>query len=468
MSLTFRVGFGRPWSAFRRNWAGLLCTLFLLPRLLSAQTELRPSTIGGLLDPQIPPVNPDYNLKLGPVDVLFTAGLQTQFNDNISLTQNNPTSDIILTPQFTIGMFWQLTPYNSIRLNTTIGYMRYLSHPDFRGSSNPITISPDSEISYNIFLGAFVVNFHDRFEFAQDPVTEPSVANVTNLGRFINTAGLGITWNPSQVLSFKVDYDHTDLIPQSSSADFEAYSEDQLSLSAQAVIEPWISAGLEGSVASTRYRTSGRPDALSSNVGPFIDLSLSSFTHLRLAGGWQGIFFQENGDTPEVNSEALQLARALQSLSPDLQAALIRIDPALAGLEAPLTNATPQDQNTYYFNVELTNNLTTRTRQSLSFGRESQLGITTASENDYFLRYDIGTNLNDFVSVHLSAFFTRGTTFGLLGEHFTQDGVELSSAFRFNKHFSGALSYRYAHRTSNVDLMSYDQNVVSLSLDYHF
>ncbi len=417
--------------------------LSIFPKNSPAQDELRPSNVSARLDPQVTAPEPHYNLKLGPVDFVLGFSTNVDFNDNIGLTQVHPTSDVIITPALSLNMFWQLGAYNSLKLDTSIGYQAYVNHPNFLGAGSPWVISPDSAISYNVFVGPFTFNLHDRFQFQQDPVTEPTVSNVSELGRFINTAGLSVTWKASRNFSTQLSFDHTDLIPQNSAFDFEAYSEDQLSTLARVLIQPWLASGLEGSVASTRYKTA-RSDALSTHVGPFLDINVTSFTDLRVAGGSQSIFFNGSGgqSTPEAAS------------------------PSQAVLD---DNGDVRDLNSYYFNVEINNRLTHRIRQTLSFGRETELGITSPSATEFYLRYSTGIQLNDFASINGRFFFERGDTSGSVdNEHFRQIGFELSSAFKVTSHLSAQLSYRYTHRTSDLDLRSYDQNLVSLLLEYHF
>src|SRR6266853_2712174 len=53
-----------------------------------------------------------YNLHVGPTAWRFGAGLGLQFNDNVNLSQNNPQSDLALTPQINTEMLWPITDKN--------------------------------------------------------------------------------------------------------------------------------------------------------------------------------------------------------------------------------------------------------------------------------------------------------------------------------------------------------------------
>src|SRR5450432_4278081 len=69
------------------------------PSLATAQSASERAHLFGLSQPA---TSLDYNIKLGPISFKLGAGLGTEFNDNINLSDNNREADFILSPQFSI------------------------------------------------------------------------------------------------------------------------------------------------------------------------------------------------------------------------------------------------------------------------------------------------------------------------------------------------------------------------------
>ena len=434
--------------------SGIFAFVAIMPISGLAQGELRPSVVGERLDPTSAPEEEPYTLKLGPVNFRASTSLRTEFTDNISLSEKSPQSDVTVTPGITIGAFWQATPYNSVRLSTSIGYIWYAQRPrQNSGSSNAVgaptdstvTISPDSALDWNIYIGHFVINLHDRFSFQQDPVSEPSLSNVSEFGRFTNSTGLDLNWKAGRNISVTLGYDHTELIPSQASFNFEAYSEDQVSFSSRHDLRPDLSVGLEGSASSTRYRTTEKADATSLHAGAFVDFQFSPFTSLRVAGGYQGMFFgTQSGPSVEIVSGV--------------------VGPTLVNDPSP-----QEDVSSYYFNLELKNKLTHHFSHSLSIARESALGVTSAATQGYTLAYEANWTPNALWSVEAGASLNIGDTLGSLDpEHYTQLVFNLSATYQVTSRLSGTLGYRYSRKSSNLELQSYSQNLVSLAFEYSF
>ncbi len=426
------------------TWIGCV-VLFLWTLPAFAQEELRPSSVGARLDPQTTPALPGYNLKVGPLDFTASASLQTEFNDNVSLSTNNPISDEIITPTISLQMFWQLSPFNSIQVNTAVGYMWYINHPEVIGAGSAFTIAPDSEINFKAFVGQVTFNFYDRFSLEQDPATNAKVSNVPQLGEFVNSAGVDAFWRFNPALSFQIGFNNTNLTSTNSTLAFDTYSENQLTFSSRLTFHPSVSGGLEGSVASTAYQSQSKPDSISTNLGPFLDIDLSKFTHLRLAGGYQMINFQGNASTGILNP------------------------PGTDTFIETNTNAPAQNQNGFYFNGEISNQLTTRIQQKLSAGRELSLSVTADSTTEYYLRYSVKWQPNRLVTLGGSFSFENGSSIGELNsERYKQYVAELMAGYKLSDAIYLTFDYRYVSRASSISLNGYDQNIVSLSIDYRF
>ena len=79
--------------------------------------------------------------------------------------------------------------------------------------------SPGSQLAFDIFVGDFRINIHDRFSLEQDPVAEIALSNVADYGRFQNTAGVAVLWDLNQAV-VTAGYDHYTFISTTDDFDY--------------------------------------------------------------------------------------------------------------------------------------------------------------------------------------------------------------------------------------------------------
>src|SRR5450755_4376841 len=194
-------------SADKIGLALLVMVLFVAP-IVRAQDAVRPSLAGEEASEarrqsidKIP-----YNLELGPMKLRFSATIGVEYNDNINLAEDATAllpivtgpvlvttqlqSDFIIRPQVNVNALWPITQLNTLKLDVGIGYAFYMDHSSY--NTNGVRINPGSQIAFDIFVGDFRINLHDRFSLEQDPVAEATLSNVADYGRFQNTAGLSV------------------------------------------------------------------------------------------------------------------------------------------------------------------------------------------------------------------------------------------------------------------------------------
>ena len=97
-----------------------------------------------------------------------TAVIQSPFGPVTLSTQKE--SDFIIRPLLTMNALWPITELNTFRLDLGIGYAFYLDHSNY--NTNGVLVSPGSQLAFDIFVGDFRINLHDRFSLEQDPVSE--------------------------------------------------------------------------------------------------------------------------------------------------------------------------------------------------------------------------------------------------------------------------------------------------------
>jgi hypothetical protein len=306
-------------------------------------------------------------------------------------------------------------------------------------------------LNFDIFVGNFVINLHDRFSVQQDPVGEPTLSNVAEFGRFLNTAGVTVFWNASSTFTLTGSYDHTDFITTNGEFDFADYAQDQVSLSSRIIFQDNLWGGIEAGAASTRYRTGEKGDAVTSHVGIYGETILSQYTRIRLAGGAQ--FQQFDGGS----NERIELLPNTIAQFEDISA------------EDEFENVDDSDDVSFYWNLEISNRLGRYVTQTLTAGNESQLAITAQRAEFFFARYTVDWRANSLITLSGNLFFEDGEEYGARNpEEFRRVGGGVSTSFQVSRKLSAGLGYQFVHKDSSLERQSYYSNRVFLQLGYSF
>src|SRR5437016_5931149 len=200
----------------KRIAAIFLLSLLCAPLVIRSQDAVRPSLAGEAAAEarrqdieHIP-----YNLLIGPVRFRFSATVGVEYNDNINLSDDGSAvfltpggpvlvrthkeEDVIFRPAVNFDAIWPITQLNTLRLDLGLSYAIYVDHSN--ANTNGILISPGSQLAFDIFVGDFRINIHDRPSLQQDPIAELALSNVVDYGRFENTAGVSVLWDLNKVL----------------------------------------------------------------------------------------------------------------------------------------------------------------------------------------------------------------------------------------------------------------------------
>src|SRR5436309_3311767 len=191
-----------------------------------------------------------YNLLLGPMRVRVGATVGAEYNDNINYAEVNTQDDFIITPSLSLDAIWPITQLNTLRLDLGIGYSFYLDHSNY--NTNTILIAPKSQIAFDIFVGDFRINIHDRMQLQQDPIQEGALSNVAKYGRFENTAGISVLWDLNKLL-LTVGYDHYNFVSTTSTFDYLDRNAEIVYGSAAFIVTPTITVGPEANAVWSRY-----------------------------------------------------------------------------------------------------------------------------------------------------------------------------------------------------------------------
>ena len=398
-----------------------------------------------------------YNLQLGPIKFRFSATLGFEYNDNINLAEDasvfamtprgpvlletHSQSDFIIRPQVNLNALWPITQLNTLKFDIGVGYAFYLDHSNY--NTNSVLLTPGSQLAFDIFVGDFRINIHDRFSLEQDPVSEIALSNVADYGRFQNSAGVAVLWDLNQAV-VTLGYDHYNFIATNDLFDYLDRNADIFSATIGFTPTSTMTVGLEGSVVDTYYDQNILNDSLTYSVGAFLETQLTSYLKLRVAGGYQHIDFDDGG----------------------------------------LVND-PQDLSDYYANALLSHRVNSVLTHNLSVGHETQLGVNSNFVKLNYIRHTATWNILYHTLLSTELFYEDADESGSQGlsflpapgfpninpfaaEHIHRYGGALTLGYQLTPHVTLGLRYQYTQKDSDQPLRDYRQNRIGLDGTYSF
>ena len=390
----------------------------------------------------------DYNLKLGPVLMNVNGSMGAEYNSNVGLSSSGAQSDFILSPQVGVVAQWQATSVNTLRLSTSIGYNKYLIHPQY--DTGQILIAPDSVLGFDLYVGDFKINFHDQFSYQQDPGTIGSLSNVVNFQRFENVAGIGVIWDLNKLV-LTLNYDHINFISSNlqvlNGSDLSDpgnlnYNADQVSISGTYAFTTTLSAGLEGAASIRQYSNSGvEDDAIS--VGPFVRFEVTPNFKVSASGGYQ----------------------AVSTGSGDLTAAQVNT----VGLVNPALGA--GTTNSYYVNLTLDHRMNQYYTDRFSVGHETQLDVFSQQSEVTYVTYTSSWKVNQNLNLAFTVNYqdvTSPSNSLISTPSYNLFGAGVQANFPVTRSISGSVLYQFNDKFDTPAGQDYVQNRVGLILNYHF
>ena len=387
----------------------------------------------------------DYNIKAGPVLLNFTGSVEADYVDNIGLQNSGGMSDFLLTPEVGIEANWPVTQVNSLTLATSVGYTKYLEHPQF--DTSHILVAPDSALSFNIYTGDFKINIHDAFSYQQDPTDEAALSDIVNFDRFENIAGVSVLWDLNKVI-LNLSYDHINFmatglqeytgasLPDPGALDFTA---DQVSASAELHVSSTFISGIEATVSRREYDDyAGNYDQFT--AGPYFKVQVTDHIKAELSGGYEYI------DSPSNSFNPLYAQ----------------------GILGPSYGAGPD--SSFYANLTIDHQLNKYFLERLALGHEIELGLLAETADVYYINYSASWHVNSHLNLALNVGYQDVDELGGL---ITASSFDLFTAgaqanFPVTKSLSGALIYEFNNKSADLADQSYAQNRVGLLLTYHF
>ena len=395
-----------------------------------AQESIRPSDTGSLASEARKPTEStgNYFLKAGPVDFSASAAVEVDYNDNVGLAEKDRLSDLIVRPSVEIDSAWHVTTLNTLRFDIGIAYAKYTQHSDL--DTRSLLLDPGSQISFDVFIGGVLkLTFHDRFAILQNPIDEPNLSNTALFDRFQNAAGVTALLDFND-LKIVFGYDHFNYRAFDSEFDFLDRREEQFYASAALRVSDAVSVGLDGSAALVHYLTDFNNNGTTWSAGPFVEATLSNYTTVRLAGGYQAMDFDQSG-----------------------------------------TSGDTTQYGGWYGNVTVAQRLNQYWSHSLSAGHEARLGLEVNFSEYTYARYLAQWRINPRLVASLEGFAENANESGTAAQN-SEDafrwGAGANFTYRLGNKLSLEVGYQYVNKNSNLPLRDYYQNVGTLVVKYDF
>jgi len=409
------------------RFAWLAALMLLAARLATAQEALRTSLAGDAAaearHTQLESV--PYTVKSGDFRLLVTPSLRFDWNDNINLSSDNPEADLILRPLVALNASYPIGTYNLLNLSVDFGYDKYINHDEL----SQWRLDSGSELSFDVYVKDFWINFHDRFQYSQDAAQEAAVAGTGSYGTFQNTAGLSGTWDLEDV-TLTLGYDHQNTMSLSDQFNNINNASELFVARTGLRIHPKLTVGVEGTASFTTYDQTVLNDNKEYSAGIY--------------GDWRpGSYF---------------------SVQPRLGYTIF---------DSSQTSSSVQGGNltSWYADLTLAHQATDFLSYSLSAGHEIRLGIQSDAIEDSYIRPNINWDVTKDVTLQTSLFYEHGNEGGgqqasLLEKDYDWYGGGLSVSYSPMKKVRISLNYRLTLRSSNVASREYTQNMVGLQITY--
>jgi hypothetical protein len=387
-----------------------------------AQEAVRYSLSRQLLTAPRPTIRPSF-FALGPFTTQLDASLGVSADDNAGLTKTDTHSELVFDQSLGLNMNWVISHLNELGFR-------------FGGSISEVVggvpgqktfqfaIDPTSKIELRLFIGDFLIRFHNYLGYVQDPTLNPAVSGLSTLNQLTNTVGFAVDWDLTRlVLSAGLDYSYSTNLGGGGSGSTALRSTLRPTASAAFALTPTMRTGLE-TAYSASFGAGSHSDVDAFAVGPFLRGKLTRFITLDLAAGLY------------------------------------------------LVHAPNADPNNYYLSLNISQQLTRFLLYRASFARDLDFsGGSTLSENNGFtlgIQYLLRRNLTLGTSgtINFGKVIISNPGVGVFPGSYVQYFATVELTWTLSRRFTTSLAYRFVDR--NADQGSYKQNRVDFSFNYAY
>jgi hypothetical protein len=426
----------------------LAAWMLLAAGLASAQDALRYSLAGDamaeaqrqqILTPQ------PYTFKSGDFRLLVVPSLEVDYNDNVTLVKTDAQSDFILKPLLQMTGSYPISLQNLLFFDIGLGYNEYLEH----GQYSALQVNSDSQLSLDMRIKDFLINFHERFSFYEDPGAEASLAGTGQYGTFMNFAGLSTTWDLEDV-SLTLGYDHLNMLASSGQFSYLNHSSELPLARAGFKFTPQLTAGVEASASFMRYDQNVLNDNQSYSAGLYADWKPDPFLDVQPRAGYTIYQFQHTSQSAQI----------------------FELTPSGVPVVVPAGETIQtSDLSAWYAGLTVTHKVSEAVSYSLSTGHEIRAGLQSDVIEDSYFRPNIKWAIIKDLDLNTSLFYEHGNqgegnVTGNLTETYDHYGGQFMVSYPVMKKFKLSLNYRLTLRSSNLPDRDYAQDVVGIRLAY--
>ncbi len=374
-----------------------------------------------------PPESEDYTIKFSKsINARLQSSIQTEYNDNISLSESDPQSDLYVIPSARLGFVWHVNDTQMMQFSLGAGYELHLNAP----ALSTFTIDPDSRIDHRISIGKVQVTLSDAFSVQADPTARGEISGnreLINFRRLRNSSGVHANWQARSNLNLVGGYDF--LLDQSMSGQFQTLDHHDHSLNAglSFALSPRNIVGLAADYTMTEYDQKVQNDGVRYTVGPNWIYNLTQFITLTAGVGYTIATFDRTGTiTDTSNFEGLSYQASVR----------------------------------HRFNRRMSHEI--QITKSTGLGLDSNFTEILAAQ------YTINTQLGPHLFVNSTVSYEHLEVSGVAGETADRFLVYTGTGLRLTKHWTAGIGYAMSFKDSNQPDRDYVQNRFTLDLSRHF
>ena len=381
----------------------------------------------------------DYNMRLGIFDFVIAAGFGVEFNDNITLANQDELSDIIFRPQIDIEGIVRFSDTNRIRIGVGLSYAKYLDNSDY--DTDGLLIAPTSAFVWTAKSGAFTFTLRERVSYQEDPFALSVLSNTATYKRWENQAGVQVDWEANQYTKITVGYDRYDLWAKDDTFKSQDRGINTIYLRPSYQLSPYLTVGLNVSESFVNYRENQQADGQSLLVGPYVQWKVSDRTDVYLEVGYQQSTFDGETKVEVLDADGNGTGTFLED---------------------------NEDTSGVYAKLEITNRPTENFKHKLTASKTAELGYGTNSYDLYHVEYSADWGFAENTSLSPNLFYEYYETSGNQSETGSRFGVGIGLHHIFSQHLTMGLDYRFLMKDSDQPDADYKQNLGMLSLYYKF
>ena len=219
-----------------------------------------------------------YNLMAGNSMWRLTGGLGTQLTDNVNLSPSDEAEgDINFTPSVGVNMLMPVTERNALNFDVNFGYSAYVKNTDL----NQFYVNPGTGLSFDVFVGDWLINFHDRFSISTQAYQNPTVSGSGDYRSLQNDLGVTGLWDLNKV-QVTLGYDYTYLNQTSGNAPQTVGSGNVFFATAGYAFQPTTTFGVQLGGGLNSYTQNPTLDTSSQfNAGFFANAQITDYLSLR-------------------------------------------------------------------------------------------------------------------------------------------------------------------------------------------